>query len=47
MVEVEVSSAELLSKLRNDPPEWFGLDVTEDIRYSNSELASTGLPEVA
>jgi adenylate cyclase len=47
MVEVEVSSAELLKSLRSNPPEWFGEDVTEDIRYSNSQLASTGLPEVA
>jgi adenylate cyclase len=27
-----------------EPPEWFGDEVTEDARYKNERLATTGLP---
>ncbi len=43
MVEVEfdtIESAELFT-----PPGWFGLEVTEDMRYTNSDIAKNGFPE--
>ncbi len=42
-VEVEFDSEE--KALNFQPPEWFGLDVTEDIRYKNFHLSTFGLPE--
>ena len=27
------------------PPQWFGVDVTEDERYKNKSLAENGIPE--
>ena len=27
-----------------DPPEWLGREVTDDPRYKNKRLATTGLP---
>lgn len=47
MAEIEVGSREELITLRQNPPTWFGRDVTDDMRYSNSQLAKVGLPEVA
>lgn len=47
VVEVEVASKGDLEKLRTSPPDWFGLDVTDDPRYSNVWLASHGIPPLA
>ncbi|MDR1703487.1 MAG: CYTH domain-containing protein [Clostridiales bacterium] len=40
-VEVEFESIEDRDAFM--PPEWFGRDVTSDYRYSNAELARTGV----
>ncbi len=42
-VEVEFTSEE--EALNFQPPEWFGLDVTADIRYKNFHLSTYGLPK--
>lgn len=44
MVEVEVPTAEHLTDLRANKPDWFGLDVTDDMRYGNNWIASNGIP---
>jgi CYTH domain-containing protein/CHAD domain-containing protein len=43
VAEVEFDSDEAMARF--DPPEWFGLDVTDDMRYTNSSLAAHGLDE--
>lgn len=43
LVEVEFPSVEASHRFR--PPEWFGREVTEDGRYTNSQLAVHGIPE--
>lgn len=45
VVEVEFGSTE--QSRRFEPPEWFGEELTEDARYSNQSLATTGLPQPA
>ncbi|HBR81035.1 MAG: Adenylate cyclase [Candidatus Uhrbacteria bacterium GW2011_GWE2_45_35] len=40
--EVEFDSAEAANSFV--PPEWFGLEVTDDLRYSNHSLALEGKP---
>ncbi len=42
-VEVEFESEE--KALNFQPPEWFGLDVTADVRYKNFHLSTHGLPK--
>lgn len=42
-VDVEFNSEEEAGRF--NPPDWFGEDVTEDIRYKNQTLATKGLPE--
>jgi CYTH domain-containing protein/CHAD domain-containing protein len=42
VVEVEFRSTE--QSRRFEPPPWFGEELTEDARYSNQSLATTGLP---
>ncbi len=42
-VEVEFNSEE--EALSFQPPDWFGLDVTADIRYKNFHLSTFGLPK--
>jgi adenylate cyclase len=44
-VEIEVPTIAYLNDLRNKPPKWFGLDVTENHQYSNSWLADNGMPD--
>ncbi len=41
-VEVEFESEE--KALNFQPPDWFGCDVTSDIRYKNFHLSTFGLP---
>ncbi len=41
-VEVEFDDEE--SALAFEPPDWFGREVTHDLRYRNSALARGGLP---
>lgn len=41
--EVEFSSLEEANAFL--PPAWFGPEITEDVRYTNSALAKNGLPE--
>lgn len=43
MVEVEFPSAEASRQF--EPPEWFGVEVTEDKRYKNKWLAKNGIPK--
>ncbi len=43
VVEVEFGSEE--ESARFDPPDWFGSEVTGDVRYSNRSLAVHGRPE--
>ncbi|MHC3470901.1 CYTH domain-containing protein [Streptomyces sp. 7R007] len=43
MVEVEFATEEEARRFR--PPAWFGTEVTEDVRYSNSVLVTAGLPD--
>jgi CYTH domain-containing protein len=42
LVEVEFSSVE--DAWRFAPPDWFGVEVTEDSRYKNKQLAVYGVP---
>lgn len=42
IVEVEFTS--LASAAAFDPPAWFGREVTDDLRYSNTSLARSGWP---
>lgn len=42
LVEVEFASVE--ASRRFVPPDWFGLEVTEDERYKNKSLAVYGVP---
>ncbi len=44
MVEVETPTLEVLQAVRSQPASWFGLDVTDDPRYTNAWLAANGLP---
>jgi CYTH domain-containing protein len=41
---VEVEFASLDDSRRFAPPDWFGLEVTEDKRYQNKHLAVYGIP---
>lgn len=41
----EVEFAALADARAFEPPAWFGVEVTEDARYSNAALALQGLPE--
>lgn len=41
---VEVEFPDVASARAFTPPDWFGREVTEDIRYRNSSLARFGLP---
>jgi adenylate cyclase len=43
VAEVEFGSEE--ESARFDPPDWFGSEVTDDVRYSNRSLAVHGRPE--
>jgi CYTH domain-containing protein/CHAD domain-containing protein len=43
VVEVEFPSTEQSRGFQ--PPDWFGKELTEDARYSNQSLATSGLPE--
>lgn len=43
LVEVEFSSVDASRQFT--PPDWFGLEVTEDSRYKNKQLAIYGVPE--
>jgi CYTH domain-containing protein/CHAD domain-containing protein len=45
VAEVEFSDAESLEAFV--PPPWFGSEVTDDRRYANAALATTGLPDDA
>ncbi len=42
LVEVEFASEE--EAMEFDPPDWFGVDVTEDKRFKNKNLAIEGKP---
>jgi CYTH domain-containing protein/CHAD domain-containing protein len=42
IAEVEFPSADALAEFT--PPDWFGIEVTDDGRYSNASLALHGLP---
>ena len=42
LVEVEFASIE--DSRRFTPPDWFGADVTEDLRFKNQHLALHGMP---
>lgn len=42
LVEVEFASEDSSRQFR--PPDWFGLEVTEDKRYKNKHLAVFGIP---
>jgi adenylate cyclase len=41
LVEVEFDSDEAMAGF--DPPAWFGIEVTDDRRYTNAGLALDGL----
>ena len=41
VAEVEFDSDEAMAEF--DPPDWFGPDLTDDMRYTNSSLATHGL----
>lgn len=41
-VEVEFSSLEQAHKF--SPPSWFGMEITEDHRYKNTNLSQYGIP---
>ncbi len=45
LVTVEVEFTSEIEALAFTPPEWFGLDVTEDICYKNFSLSTNGLPK--
>lgn len=42
LVEVELDSDESMATF--EPPGWFGVEVTDDDRYSNASLAAQGMP---
>ena len=42
VAEVEFDSEEAAEAFA--PPEWFGEDVTDDVRYKNQRLARDGAP---
>jgi adenylate cyclase len=42
VAEVEFDSSDAAARF--DPPEWLGREVTDDARYKNKRLATTGLP---
>jgi CYTH domain-containing protein/CHAD domain-containing protein len=42
VAEVEFDTAEAMAAFT--PPHWFGRDITDDMRYTNSSLAVEGLP---
>jgi CYTH domain-containing protein len=44
LVLVEVEFASVDASRQFSPPEWFGVDVTEDGRYKNKALAVYGTP---
>ncbi len=44
LVTVEVEFKSVKDALSFTPPDWFGLDVTEDINYKNFALSTKGLP---
>ncbi len=45
LVTVEVEFKSETQALDFMPPNWFGLDVTKDIRYKNFSLSTNGLPK--
>ncbi len=44
LVTVEVEFKSETDALKFSPPEWFGLDVTDNINYKNFSLSTKGLP---
>jgi CYTH domain-containing protein len=44
LVLVEVEFASIEASRQFSPPEWFGVEVTEDSRYKNRSLAVYGIP---
>ena len=44
LIVAEVEFPSLAAAAAFDPPEWFGHDVTEDPRYKNAALATSGIP---
>ena len=44
LVTVEVEFPTLEESLSFTPPDWFGEEITEDLRYKNKNLAKNGLP---
>lgn len=44
LVLVEVEFSEESAARAFQPPDWFGTEVTEDLRYTNSHLARSGRP---
>jgi CYTH domain-containing protein len=44
LVTVEVEFASRQDSSAFDPPEWFGTEVTGDVRYSNQQMALRGRP---
>lgn len=47
LVLVEVEFEDLEAALCFSPPEWFGMEVTDDKNFKNKALASNGLPVAA
>lgn len=45
LITVEVEFPNLEEALCFQPPDWFGLDITENIEYKNFHLAAFGLPK--
>ncbi len=45
LIVAEVEFPDIESADRFSPPEWFGREVSEDVRYKNSRLTVDGLPE--
>lgn len=43
-MNVEVEFLSTKDAIMFDPPKWFGQEVTQDYRYSNSSLAKFGIP---
>ncbi|MEM7129510.1 MAG: CYTH domain-containing protein [Chloroflexota bacterium] len=44
LITVEAEFDSIGDAERFQPPDWFGLDVTDDLRYTNSCLAKEGIP---
>ncbi len=44
LVTAEVEFPDIASARRFDPPQWMGVEVTEDVRYKNQSLALKGIP---